>query len=478
MINKDLQKLMDKQLEKRGHVLFSNAFPFHDITNSELSEIFLYLAKKNITSIIISRKIKWKVTKIPSEIGEIKSLIKIIINSSKIIEVPNSIGDLHNLETLNLSRTNITKLPSTISKLINLKNLNLSFLKIKTLPDLRMLNNLEILMINDSTIKSIPDYLSRLKNFRQINVRNIALDSFPMSIVDSGIKILTNDVANLGLTNIDGNSYKVFIQIRDEIKIIVKEYLSYFNQYVKRAKKEIIKFSLDETEDGLILNFVVDNEGDLEEIKSNLSEFISFTEKTDKEIVPFIHSDTSDFDKGMLMLELTQRVRHFQSMLEGAKDNLKVLSMTCNMPYNELDYVSANVMITGFSKLTESTPISNIYLEQSQSQNQSQKQEQIQELQNYLEPIAGELDNIISNIADEALKNEGNQLLSEVYPLITKPTEEKIENSGLLPKLKFFMTKVKDTTELIDTAKDTYNNFAENYNGLAKIFKYSALALL
>ncbi len=478
MINKDLQDLMDSQLSKRNHVLFGNAFPFTDMTNSDLAELFTYLAKKNVTSINISRKIKWKVTIIPSEIGEIKTLLKIIINSGKIIEVPDSIGYLPNLETLNLSRTNITKLPSSISKLLSLKTLHLSFLKIKTLPDLRELNKLETLVINNSTIRTVPDYLSRLKSFKQINVRNIALNSFPMSIVDSGIKILTNDVANLGLTHIDGDSYKVFIQMRDEIKIIVKEYLSYFNQFVKRAKKEVIKFSLDETEDGLILNFIVDNEADLEEIKSNLSEFISFTDKSEKEIVPFIHSDTSEFDKGMLMLELTQRVRHFHSMLEGAKDNLRVLSATCNIPYNELDYISANAVIDGFSRLTEATPISNIYLEQSQKQEQKQEQIQTQELQNYLEPLAGELDNLISIINDPKLKDEGNKLLNDVYPLITKPTEEKIEESGLLPKLKFFMTKVKDTTELIDTAKDTYNNFAENYNGIAKIFKYGLLTLL
>lgn len=476
MIRDKLILYVNNQIEQYGYPFFPNNFPFIDITDSELVKLMDYLAEKQVTRFDIGSKIEWGITKVPDNIEKITSLKSLSIRSRTITYLPETIGNLINLETLSFSRSKIEKIPSSIQKLMKLKKLQLAFLKINELPDIRNLKKLETLIINDTKIKNIPDYLCELKLLNLIDVRNVDVNYFPLCLIDKGIKIKTNDVVNLGVSNQDGNSYKVFVQIKDELKIAVKQYLSYFNQFVKRSKNEVVNFNIDENKDGLVLNFKVQNLNDLENIKTNLSEYIKFSEKPESEIIPYIHTGTSEYDKTMLMLELKQQVRHYHSMMESAKDNLKVVSSLLKIPYNDLDFAPASLIIEGFQKITESTPISSVHVEQHQMQTQSQHQ--MQKLKNYLEPFAKDFNELLDLIHEPKLKEDGQKLLNEVYPIMTKPTEEKIEQSGILPKFSSFIEKAKKTVDLIENGKDTYNRIAENYNGIAKILNYSLLALL
>jgi len=478
MIEKKLQEYIDSQIKKHGYLFFPNGFPFTNLTHSELEEVIDYLATKKITRFDIGSKVAWNITKIPDNIGNIKSLTSLTISSKTINHIPDTIGELSKLEMLSFNKSKITKIPSSIKKLTNLKKLQLANIKIDTLPNIQDLINLESLIINDTKINHIPDYLCELKFLNLIDVRNVEVTYFPACLIDKGTKIKTNDVVNLGVSNFDGNSYKVFIQIRDEFKIIIKEYLSYFNQFVKRKKGEVIKFNIDEIKDGLMLNFKVHDDKELDNVKDDLSEFISFTEKSEEEIIPHISEGTSKYDMTMLMLELKDKIRNYHGMIESTKDRLKVVHATLDMPYDELDYCSASSMIAGFQKLSEATPISNIYLAQNQNQEQHQEQHQMQELKNHLSPLSKDLDQLISMIKVPELKEDGNKLLNDIYPIMTKPTEDKIEESGLLPKLSNYMEKVKTTMSIIDDGKEVYNKLVENYNGIAKIMKYSLLALL
>ena len=163
-------------------------------------------------------------------------------------------------------------------------------------------------------------------------------------------------------------------------------------------------------------------------------------------------------------------------MMESAKDNLKVVSSLLGVPHNDLDFTPASQIIEGFQKITEATPISSVHVEQHQMQSQSQQQ--VQELKNHLEPFAKNFNDLIDLIQEPTLKENGQKLLDETYPIMTKPTEEKIEQSGLLPKFANFIEKAKKTVDLIDNGKEVYNRFAENYNGIAKVLNYSLLSLL
>lgn len=275
MIRDKLILYVNNQIEQYGYPFFPNNFPFIDITDSELVKLMDYLAEKQVTRFDIGSKIEWGITKVPDNIEKITSLKSLSIRSRTITYLPETIGNLINLETLSFSRSKIEKIPSSIQKLMKLKKLQLAFLKINELPDIRNLKKLETLIINDTKIKNIPDYLCELKLLNLIDVRNVDVNYFPLCLIDKGIKIKTNDVVNLGVSNQDGNSYKVFVQIKDELKIAVKQYLSYFNQFVKRSKNEVVNFNIDENKDGLVLNFKVQNLNDLENIKTNLSEYIT-----------------------------------------------------------------------------------------------------------------------------------------------------------------------------------------------------------
>ncbi len=468
-MREDLKNYIDEKIKVYNKVFLPNSFPFADITFSELENLFTYLAERKIIDLTIARRIKWQFDKLPDNLSLIKTLKNLAIDNSILKSIPETIGELENLEKLTIRRTQIKYLPSSISNLKNLNTLNLSYSQIATLPNLKHMNKLERLILNNTRIIRIPDYLCKLDTFKIIDVRNLELDYFPACIIDKRIQIKTNDVVNLGLIHKEKDVYRVHIKIQDEIKTVIKQYLSYFSQYVKRAKKEMIDFYLSDTVDGFSINFKVTDEDELENIKSYLSEYMSFTEKKEDEVVPLVVGKPSAYDMTMLALELRQQIRHYSSMLESTKDNLKVVSATLGIPYNELEHVSASTMIQGFQQLTEATPISNIYLEQTQQQSQYQIQSQTQELRNYLESLTGNLSEIIDLIEDPKLKEEGEKVLNDIYPVVTQPTEKSISDVGMLPKLKNFSSKVRKAVDFIDDTKETYNKFVENYNGIAKI---------
>lgn len=120
----------------------------------------------------------------------------------------------------------------------------------------------------------------------------------------------------------------------------------------------------------------------------------------------------------------------------------------------------------------------NITVKNNQEQKQHQEQEQLQKLKNHIIPMACELNNLANELSCPILKEEAQNIVDKTDSISINPTQEKVEESGILPKVKRFMDKAKETTELVDTAKDTYNKLATHYNGLASTFGISALTLI
>lgn len=308
----------------------------------------------------------------------------------------------------------------------------------------------------------------------EINKEDVSIKNLYNSILQIFINLMSDTTNTLSLNNnsSENNSFLVNIKIKEEFKIILKQYLAYFNSYVKNTIQQNIEFYVDENDYGLVLNFKANNYNELENIKNSLSEFVSFTEKSFNEIVPKISEKTTEYEKQVLMLDLRAQLRHYHAMIESVKDKIKILD---GKNFNELDYLSATTLIDGFNRISQTLPQSNIYLEQNQNQSQNQNQNQI--LQTELLNLTKELDNLINHINSDS-KVKFNRLLEEIYSIGTNPTKEKIEKVGVLPKLNSFMTMAKESLDLVDEGKEIYNRVANNYNTLAKIMNYSFLTLL
>lgn len=75
-----------------------------------------------------------KITRIPKEIGKLRRLRKLVLNSNRLTDIPEEIGQLEILEELILSENLLEAIPRTISGLGSLKILRLANNKLKSLP--------------------------------------------------------------------------------------------------------------------------------------------------------------------------------------------------------------------------------------------------------------------------------------------------------------------------------------------------------
>src|SRR5260370_10753325 len=138
---------------------------------------------------------------LPSEIGNLKKLEKLIIDNGNgcqmNISLPESIGNLSNLKVLRLygaldpreidtnkptQPSKVKSLPGTIGKLQNLEELDLGRNAIKDIPaQIASLQKLKKLALDYSDIHELPSFVGNLKNLQELSV-----------FVSGGIKIPTS----------------------------------------------------------------------------------------------------------------------------------------------------------------------------------------------------------------------------------------------------------------------------------------------
>jgi len=123
-------------------------------------------------------------TALPENIGSLNSLEHLIINNIPPIEeysgillpirierLPSSIGDLKSLKSLNLLGNHLGSLPSSIEGLINLNELNVMSNYIEELPEsIGKLKHLKKLYININLLVSLPESMKSLDSFEQISL--------------------------------------------------------------------------------------------------------------------------------------------------------------------------------------------------------------------------------------------------------------------------------------------------------------------
>jgi len=183
---------------------------------------------------------------LPSEIGNLKKLEKLIIDNGNgcqmNISVPESIGDLSNLKVLRLygaldptdlsdrnkPTSKVKSLPGTIGKLQNLEELDLGRNRIKSIPSqIASLQKLKRLALDHNDIDELPAFVGNLKNLQELSVCD-----------NGGIKLPTS-LSNLnGLKIFMGNNS---LKIKDQKKLrrlFPKATFSFENEFDDSAANE------------------------------------------------------------------------------------------------------------------------------------------------------------------------------------------------------------------------------------------------
>ncbi|KAL3735305.1 hypothetical protein ACJRO7_024438 [Eucalyptus globulus] len=109
---------------------------------------------------------------LPDSIGQLKSLLELELNNTRITTLPHSIGDLKMLRKMSLLGTQIKQLPNAIGGLQSLLNLDLRGTCISELPSsIGNLKRLEILCLDGSAIRELPKAIGMLESLKDLEAR-------------------------------------------------------------------------------------------------------------------------------------------------------------------------------------------------------------------------------------------------------------------------------------------------------------------
>jgi Leucine-rich repeat (LRR) protein len=99
-----------------------------------------------------------KITSLPPQIGKLKRLRRLLLNSNKLKHIPDDLGQLDMLEELVLSENSIEDIPVSMSLMSNLKTLKLANNKLKAIPyEIADILTLELIdCSNNHNLESIP----------------------------------------------------------------------------------------------------------------------------------------------------------------------------------------------------------------------------------------------------------------------------------------------------------------------------------
>jgi internalin A len=155
--------------------------------------------------------------KLPSEIGQLQSLEKLIlgkyeggVKGNRLTAIPQEVFQLTNLKELSIPYNQITAIPDAIANLANLTTLYLYSNQITAIPDaIAQLSNLTTLRLDSNQITAIPDAIGNLANLTTLNIGSNQLSTLPLSISQlSNLKFLNIGLSTGLIASGHGNKFK------------------------------------------------------------------------------------------------------------------------------------------------------------------------------------------------------------------------------------------------------------------------------
>uniref|UniRef100_A0A8D0DJC8 Disease resistance R13L4/SHOC-2-like LRR domain-containing protein n=1 Tax=Salvator merianae TaxID=96440 RepID=A0A8D0DJC8_SALMN len=127
--------------------------------------------------------LKYKMDLIPHEIGHLRNLTLLYLDSNNLKELPIELGSLTKLERLTLSNNHLTSLPEEIGGLQRLSSLHLANNHLKEFPKpVCQLRNLTFLDATDNRISTIPETICQLQKLETLLLLFNSLTQLPRGI--------------------------------------------------------------------------------------------------------------------------------------------------------------------------------------------------------------------------------------------------------------------------------------------------------
>ena len=124
-----------------------------------------------------------KITKIPTDIGVMDKLKRLVLSNNLLDSLPATLWTLDQLAVLDLSNNKISVIDTSIGHLKNLLFLSLRANGLKTVPKgIYSLPDLENLFLSHNSIDTISDSISNLPFLKYLDVANNQIRSLPLAI--------------------------------------------------------------------------------------------------------------------------------------------------------------------------------------------------------------------------------------------------------------------------------------------------------
>ncbi|XP_009998142.1 PREDICTED: leucine-rich repeat-containing protein 40-like [Chaetura pelagica] len=118
--------------------------------------------------------------KIPAEIGTLSHLERLTLSNNSLSSLPPEMGALQRLHSLHLANNSLTEVPAPLCQLRSLTFLDVSDNKIGTIPSsIRQLEKLETLLLLFNSLESLPEDVCLLRNLHTLWLGNNHLQSLP-----------------------------------------------------------------------------------------------------------------------------------------------------------------------------------------------------------------------------------------------------------------------------------------------------------
>lgn len=163
------REIQQAQEEKRCELVFSGTYFSEKISKQGLDPAIFQVKHLNFLEIS-----KTGLTDLPSDVGELVNLGRLVVCSNNLSSLPPEISKLQKLKFLDVSHNAIAELPSELSKLCDLQSLNVSSNQLTSLPDVSNMIKLVTLNIAFNQFTALPQSVcdSKLIHFTDLIANN------------------------------------------------------------------------------------------------------------------------------------------------------------------------------------------------------------------------------------------------------------------------------------------------------------------
>ncbi|XP_054712764.1 leucine-rich repeat-containing protein 47-like [Uloborus diversus] len=191
---------------------------------------------------------------LPSDIGELSNLTRIVVCYNELSSLPPEICKLKKLKFLDVSHNHLTELPAELSKLVDLQSLNVSSNELSNIPPINEMSKLVTLNICYNKFESLPVSIcdSKLIHFTDLIANNNNIAEIPpeigqlgsLKILDLGVNEINSIPGELGNCtklkelNLKGNKLKDKRLLKLVEQCHVKQVMDYIRSHCPKANAD------------------------------------------------------------------------------------------------------------------------------------------------------------------------------------------------------------------------------------------------